>query len=57
MGARIPVNVSKPHERYELTGGDIKDISKSLIAQLGKEDAARLAKYLCCELEIQKFET
>lgn len=50
MGARIAVTIAKPHEEYILQSGDFRQIAQKIIDQLGKEDAKRVAKYLCSEL-------
>lgn len=52
MGAIIPVKISKPHENYKFTSGDIRQISENLIKELGEKDAKKLTEYLCLGLGI-----
>lgn len=56
MGARIPVQIIKPHESYKLTGGDIERITEAIIRQLGEEEATLIAKELCKYLKIETKE-
>ncbi len=46
MGARINVEISKPHENYQYTSGDIEQIAYKIINQLGNADAKKIAEYL-----------
>ena len=55
MGSIIPVEIPKPHEDYNLTSGDIRQITEKIIKQLGEKDAKRVAEYLCLELSIGDF--
>ena len=47
MGARINVEISKPHESYQYTSGDILQIADKIIRQLGKENAKKIAEHMC----------
>ena len=55
MGAHINVEISKPHEDYQYTFGDINQIAQKIIKQLGKKDAERIAKILILELEKSSY--
>lgn len=55
MGAIIPVEITKPHNEYILTSGDIRQIAGKIIKQLGEKDAKKIARYLCLELSIGDF--
>lgn len=46
MGARINVEISKPHESYQYTSGDILQIADKIVRQLGKENSKKIAEYL-----------
>lgn len=56
MGARIPVQIIKPHTSYKLTSGDIERITEKILLQLEENEAILLAKQLCKELKIETKE-